>query len=131
MKNIVDNKSPSVTRKYFEKGFGDRAKRLVFGYRTTTDTEAYLNRVLEGVKKALDTGRSVHVYLVFVKGISKGEAQEVVKAVTDGIADVEKSFDETFIRVSPFIDITPETIQRLEGGQGERHKTSVGYRDCP
>ncbi len=118
MKNIIDNKSPSVTRKYFEKGFGDRAKRLVFGYRTTTDTEAYLGRVLEGVKKALETGRSVHVYLVFVKGISKGEAQSVISEVSDSIAALQKSYDEAFIRVSPFIDITPQTIQRLEGGVG-------------
>ena len=114
MKNIIDNKSPSVTRKYFEKGFGDRAKRLVFGYRTTTDTEAYLGRVREGVKKALATGRSVHVYLVFVKGISIGEAQSVIREATDGIADVEKSYDEAFIRVSPFIDITTETLDILE-----------------
>ena len=118
MKNIIDNKSPSVTRKYFEKGFGDRAKRLVFGYYTTTDRATYHSRVQTGVKQALETGRSVHVYLVFVKGISIGEAQDVIREATDGIADVEKSYDEVFIRVSPFIDITPETIQRLEGVNG-------------
>ena len=114
MKNIVDKKSPSVTRKYFEKGFGDRAKRLVFGYCTTTDREAYLGRVLEGVKSVLDTGRSVHVFLVFIKGIPKPYAEEVVQDAIEGMADIEKSFDEVFIRVSPFIDITVETVRKLE-----------------
>ena len=106
MKNIVDDTSPSVTRLYFEKGFGDKANRLLFVYYLGTDRAEYLGRVLEGVKKALGTGRSVHVFLVFVKGIPKAYVQEVVQDATDGIAAIGKSFGEVFIRVSPFIDIT-------------------------
>ena len=114
MKNIIDNTSPSVTRKYFEKGFGDKATRLLFVYHLGTDRAKYLGRVLEGVKSALETGRSVHVFLVFVKGIPKAYAEEVVQDATDGIAAIEKSFGEVFIRVSPFVDITLETVRKLE-----------------
>lgn len=55
----------------------------------------------KGVKRALETGRFVHVFLVFVKGIPRASAEEVVHAATDGIAAIEKSFGEAFIRVSP------------------------------
>ena len=50
-----------------------------------------------------------------MKGIPKAYAQEVVHDVTEDISGVEESFGEVFIRVSPFIDITIETIKKLEG----------------
>jgi len=49
MKNMIDNQSPSVTRKYFEKGFGDKAACLLFVYRLGTDRAKSLNRVQTGV----------------------------------------------------------------------------------
>ena len=107
MKNIVDKKSASLIH-------GDKAKRLLFVYRLTTDKATYQRGVQTGVNNVLETGRSVHVFLVFVKGISAASAEEVVGEVTDRLSGVGKFYDDVFIRVSPFIDITMETIVKLE-----------------
>lgn len=102
MKNRCDDKS---------------VKKLFFGYRLTTDIDAYIQRVVVDVKGALEKVRSVHVILAFVQGVDRTSADEVLRGVTEELGEVDASFcgENCFIRVSPFLGVSLQAIRRVEG----------------
>lgn len=104
MKNRCDDKS---------------VKKLFFAYRLTTDSDAYIQRVVADVKVTLEKVRSVHVVLAFVKGVGRTAADEILRSVTEGLGEIDASFCEKgencFIRVSPFLGVSLQAIRRVEG----------------
>lgn len=95
------------------------SKKLFFGYRLTTDTDEYIQRVRQGVKTAMETQPYVHVLLAFVKGIDRAVAENVLHAVDNALDEMDKTCgingEKCYIRVSPFLEISLQTIRRCEG----------------
>jgi hypothetical protein len=121
MRNIVDKHSQDYEKRFFEKGLGDTAKRLIFPYRLGTERQRYVKSVVDTVSRKVQTTKSVEVNLIFVKGIPTGYAQTTRDLVVEGIAE-KVNAEDTFIDMHVYTNISIGVIRQLEGKATKRER---------